>query len=234
MIEDFEKREHKSTNWLLTFSDLVCLMLVFFVLLYSMSEIDQTKWKPVESVLQTSAENENRKDYIRPNQQFNVPKLRQVEGKNIDYLEKILKEQFQKSDMMIFGYIQKYPDRLVLSLPDDILFENNSDEIKDSSKKLLSTLVDTMMRLVNQIELIGHTDPRPIRLGAYESNWHLSLARALAIEQRFEELGYRKPIIVQGVADSEYSLLDQSIPEVKRQQMARKVDIVIHASKMAE
>lgn len=233
MMEEFGKKSRSSTTWLLTFSDLICLMLVFFVLLYAMSEIDVTKWKPVESVIQTSAENENRKDYIRPNQHFNVTKLRQVEGKNIDYLEKILKEQFQKSDMMIFGYIKKYPDRLVLSLPDDILFENNSDEIKDSSEKLLSTLVDTMMRLVNQIELIGHTDPRPIRSG-YESNWHLSLARALAIEQRFEDLGYRKPIIVQGIADSEYGLLDQSIPEVKRQQMARKVDIVIHASKLAE
>lgn len=234
MMEDFGKKSKSSSTWILTFSDLICLMLVFFVLLYAMSEIDVTKWKPVESVLQTSAKNETRQDYIRPNQQFNVSKFRQVEGKNIDYLEKILKEQFQKDDMMIFGSIKKYPDRLVLSLPDDILFENNSDEIKGSSEKLLSTLVDTMMRLMNQIELIGHTDPRPIKGGLYESNWHLSLARALAIEQRFEELGYKKPIIVQGVADSEYGLLDQSIPELKRQQMARKVDIVIHASKLAE
>lgn len=232
-LDQSEKKKGDSASWLFTFSDLITLMLVFFVMLYSMSKPKQDEWEAVVSAIERAFDIDTTQErkVKTPNAPLNVQTLREKQAVDLDYLKTLLESKFNERDIDLFNDINRFDDRLVLSLPSDLLFESNSDVIKVEGKKILFTVVGILAKISNQIELIGHSDPGKIRSGPYPSNWELSLARALSIEQAFENMGYKKNIIVQGYADGDYDFIGVGLPEIERKKAARKVDIIIHRSR---
>jgi chemotaxis protein MotB len=72
--------------------------------------------------------------------------------------------------------------RMVLRLPNDVLFDSGRSELKPEGKRALSQVAAVLATIPRrQFQVAGHTDNEPIRLSPYKSNWHLSTARALEV-----------------------------------------------------
>lgn len=72
--------------------------------------------------------------------------------------------------------------RMVLMLPNDVLFDTGKAEMKPAGKKALSAIADVMRTMPDrQFQVAGHTDNVPIRNAELGSNWELSSARALVV-----------------------------------------------------
>ncbi|HEY3820132.1 MAG TPA: OmpA family protein [Polyangiaceae bacterium] len=72
--------------------------------------------------------------------------------------------------------------RMVLRLPNDVLFDSGRSELEPKGKRALSQVAAILATVaVRRFQVSGHTDNEPIRLSPYKSNWDLSTARALEV-----------------------------------------------------
>ena len=168
------EEESGNGNWLITYSDLVTLLLVFFVLLYTLTPgIDKSTFNDFISYFQTSvgvleqnatvAKQSNEKDTLRE------------EWKAI---KKYLEEQGLSSEVAI----QKIPEGVKVTLSDSLTFNSGSAELLSEAREVLGRIATVFNNEVKSIKVQGHTDNVPISESSiYRSNWHLGAARAVSV-----------------------------------------------------
>ena len=211
---------------MITFTDLVALLLAFFVLLFSMSSVRPDSWRvAIDSLSRTL--NPTRVDKAVPSAvPFNIGTTFPKRGSDLDYLATVLNEALREDALLSSTRIIRSADRLIVALPGDLLFENGRAELSERAGKSLLILGSVLRNIGNRIGVNGHSDPQPLKDGAYKSNWELSLARAVAVANTLRRSGYRREIVAYGFADSRYQQLPK-IEEEQRRALARRVDIVI-------
>ncbi len=216
----------RSGSWLIIFTDLVSLMLTFFVLLFSMSSIKVDKWESITDSLSQSLSPTSSKKIAAATAQFNIASIFRKRAINLDYLSALLREVVPKDPLLAQGKLISLEDRLIITLPGRILFAKGESQLKEKARESLFNLGGVLRNIGNEIGVNGHTAPGKIHGDNYESNWELSLARAIAVANELRRSGYTEMITSYGYADSLYSQLPK-IPKDERHELSRRIDIVI-------
>jgi chemotaxis protein MotB len=183
-------------RWLLTYADLITLLMVFFVLLYSMSSADSSKFKAISVALQ---------------QAFNLDVLKGRGGTSIGesnqpsppaVLENLINSSQVSQVSLLQSKIQAAADGVaqspdvsvsidkegvVIRLSGSYLFDSGRAELKPNSLTVLDAVSADLRLQVNDIRVDGHTDSTPIDSPRYPTNWELSVARALAVTRYLTE-----------------------------------------------
>lgn len=82
--------------------------------------------------------------------------------------------------------------RMVLALPNDVLFDSGKADLKPHGKETLAAVAEVLATLdKRRFQVAGHTDDQPIRYSGFPSNWELSTARALAVVNLLVKSGMR-------------------------------------------
>ena len=198
------KRRHKgghdgghenAERWLLTYADLITLLMVFFVVLYSMSSSDATKFQAISAALQqafnvdvlrgqSAAGLSDGADQMAPPiddliQNNEVPQVARLKSK----IEAIL-EGTQQGPEVSVGTDK---EGVVIRLSGSYLFDSGRAELKPNSLNVLDVIAGELRVVPNDIRVDGHTDSTPIESPRYPTNWELSAARALAVTRYFTE-----------------------------------------------
>ncbi len=219
-----------SSLWLITFTDIMALMLTFFVLLYAMSIPKEEEWENVTKGITkqfspTFAEqwNKGRQETI------NIDKIDFSQALDLGYLQTIITNSMDQDQRLKNIKLIPQTDNLIISVPEDLLFESGQADVSEQGKQVLFKLGNTMTRIRNRIEVIGHTDPRPVQTAKnkYPSNWELSLARAGSVAAVIRNAGYSRDMIVRGLSSARYEDLPEDMNEDERLSLARRVDIVV-------
>jgi chemotaxis protein MotB len=80
--------------------------------------------------------------------------------------------------------------RMVVELPDNILFESGEAELKEAGQTALAEIVEVLKTIPGrEFQVAGHTDNVPIRSRRFPSNWELSTSRAVAVTKFMIERG---------------------------------------------
>ena len=218
-----------STLWLITFTDVMALMLTFFVLLYSMAQPDVEKWSEM-----TAAINSNFSKRFAPKFEagtvdaINIDRISRPNALDLRYLASIVQQALDRNDNTEGVLLIAQPDALVISMPNDLFFEAGRAEIGAEGQRALFEIGGALAKIRNEIEIVGHADPRPLSSGGdYSSNWQLSLDRALSVAGVLENVGYTKPVTVRGMSSTRFMDLPGTLPEAERLDLSRRVDIVI-------
>ncbi len=215
--------------WMITFSDLISLLLAFFVLLFSMYSVKVDRWRSTVNSL-SEALNPKRADAVAPcPSPFNIGKVSQNRVIDLDYLATLLQQSVKTDALLSQSRIMRRGDRLIVALPGDLLFDPGRAELSQRARDAVFNLGGVLRTLGNQIGVNGHSDPEPLTSPVYASNWELSLARAAAVANTLRRSGYEKEIVAYGFADSRYDELPR-MNEAQRQALARRVDIVVFAT----
>ncbi len=227
------KKEDESAEaplWLITFTDIMALMLTFFVLLYSMSIPEVEKWEEL-----TSSINKGFSKFYSP-QQFagaqdaiSIDKVDLSEALNLDYLYGLIEEKVRDNSILDNVVLMPAKDRLIISMPENLLFEAGQDEITTEGKKALFSLGGLLSRIRNRMEVVGHSDPRPIQnqTDKFANNWELSLSRAMQVSAILKQVGYTREVIARGMSSARYDELPDTLSEGKRLDLSRRVDLVV-------
>ena len=217
----------RKTAWMLTFADLLSLMLTFFVLLYSMNTLKQGKWSElVESLSQRLNPRSEIQDFTIV-RDLGIERIDEKPGADLDYLYAIFVDKVEGTPELKGLSLRKLDDRLVISLSADTMFQPGVAALKFTSITTLDTIVSLVGNVNNQVDVVGHTDPEPVSGETYPSNWELSLARATAIAHTLRSTGYPYDIEVFGLADSRFDEITDALTAAKRTEFSRRVDIVV-------
>lgn len=214
--------------WLLVFSDMLALMLTFFVLLFSMSVVDSGAWQSVAGALRDSLNPLGLTSESREATPLNLPQIFIPKAVNLDYLFRVVRDKTADDPLLSRSVIERQDDRLVISLPSDMLFAVGGATLTREAMSAAHTLGSVLHQLGNQVDVNGHTDTKPMRnTTRFASNWELSLARAVAVANAIAKAGYTENVVAYGFADSRFNDMDPKLDISLRNDLARRVDIVI-------
>lgn len=222
-----------STIWMTSLADLLALMLAFFVLLFSMSEIKVDHWQTVTETLGNKISDTSELITKTGAADKNMSMIAEPRAIDLAYLEHILNGKRAQSPLLANVEIFKSGNRLVISLAGSDFFAPGTETEKREMAEVIDLLGSTLRYINNRIEVYGHTDPDPITspTAKYKNNWLLSMARALSVANELKRSGYIYPIRIYGMADSRFGELAGIMDKDKKYLLARRVDIVVQAAK---
>ena len=221
-----------SSMWLLSFTDITGLMLTFFVMLFSMSSPNRDTWS--EMAVSLGAEFNTQtggvgKAGINAHQEMN--RIREGRGLDLGYLSAVLHHNLAKNTDIGKMEITTYKDKIVLTFPNNLLFDHDSADLNDTGKKTIFAISRHFQGIRNKIEIYGHTDPTPPGLAdkipQWQTNWGLSLARTASVAAVMKEAGYNRNIALLGLAATEFDKIDIKLAQEERLKKANRVEIVV-------
>ncbi len=194
--QEVKKREKMAENeqeeggsgeiagWVVTFSDLMTLLLTFFVLLLSMSSLDRQNISRIFSMLPGKSGILNRQAWNGnkelPDQEWNYNRLSELMTR-ISELQRKKESEIRPGDIKIISKSKG----MVLIIANKILFEKGKATLSPKAKQLLDVIGDFLDQCSNRISIEGHSDNTPIKTAQFPSNWELSGARALSVLEYF-------------------------------------------------
>lgn len=227
------RKRAPALSWHVIFVDLIALLLAFFVLLFSMSELKLDAWLTIVDSFSERLNPSN--DWAAPNlsQNQNAKRVWKGAGIDLDYLQALIDRRMNNAPLFKDVLIQKKTDHLLLTLPASVLFASGQAVVSDDGARLIRALGGILATVDNQIDVTGHTDMVPLTEGnPLQSNWELSLLRALKVAALLRAGGYTHTVPGFGAAESAYFTTAPE-PADTRAQRARRVDIRIRAESAA-
>ncbi len=171
-------------NFYISYSDMITLLLIFFVYLFSISEIDPVKLAQAVSSVRDEIVTE---DKVSVSAQM-VKKL-ELEQKKLQQMQKEIQEYIDQHGLQDVVSVKYQDGQLDLNLGDAVLFERGRADLKPQALDVLQKLGGMFMRSNSKIVVEGHTDDIPIQSTVFPSNWELSSARASSVVRLLESLG---------------------------------------------
>ena len=196
-FQNSEAAEEGSPAWVVTFADLMSLLLCFFVLMLSFSEMDRQKYKEVAGSL-ANAFGVQRKERV-----FESPKGTKIIARAFDMeklatrdKEEIGKEQkkqitkamkeaieakFQNLKDMI--EIEAGEHQMVIRMMGEAAFDSGEARIRQEMLPLLKKIASLLKGTTGEIVIAGHTDNVPVSGVKFRSNLQLSVERATRVTE---------------------------------------------------
>ncbi len=173
--KSFRKVKKNEALWLLSFADLSMILISFFILMLSFTQIDKRK---AELVVDAMRQNEN-------------SKTSQTSAVNLVTISNHLEEILKKLKLDKNTEVTIDSTGVSIEFKDGVLFDFGSAEpnprFRQTVNKVMDLIAKTPARY--QLKIEGHTDDTPVSGGKYPSNWELSSARGIALLRQFEGRG---------------------------------------------
>jgi chemotaxis protein MotB len=217
--------------WLVTFTDLIALLLTFFVMIFATHKIDRQPWQALRESLNKTLSPNNSVATERTLAERNVRPLSPEYAFDLGYLESILRLKIETESALAGILLQRFDDRLILILPTELLFRPGSAVPTPEAGGIMLALGTVLGHIGNRVTVHGHTDPMPLRESRLRSNWELSIARAATIANELRRTGYRREVDAIGFADTRFGDVAAQASVKGRLASARRVDIIIHPIK---
>ena len=223
------KSKGSSGNWLMTYGDLMTLLLVFFVLLYTLTpSIDEGIFKNFVSHFQNNsgffdAQNMKMEDFEAIADSVDIDEILEERVEYWQALADVLEEYEFSSEVDI----EISSSGVKITLSDSLTFESGSSELLPGAKVVLQDVADQIDTTVIEIEVQGHTDNVPIRQSSiYKTNWHLGAARSVSVVQFLQQNSDIAPGYFKASSFGEYKPISENETETGRRRN-RRVEIYL-------
>lgn len=226
-------------RWMVSYADFVTLLFAFFVVMYSISQVNEGKYKTLSDSLGEAFSNkEQQSQALVPIQigalpttiqpiPLETPNTAEAEERR-ELSEEILKERRQLSQVsdqlgqVLSPFID---DKLVsvkkndywieLEMNSELLFLSGEAELSKKAIPVLKKIAEVINPLPNMVNIEGHTDNVPIENIKFRSNWDLSSARATSVVHEFVKEGIN-PLRLSAIGYGEFHPIDDNKVEEGR------------------
>lgn len=189
-------------RWLLTYADMITLLLAFFIILYASSQVDGKKYAELASSIRTAfgAPLPPRPIVRVGGGGDKLLPIPDVVGVLVQKLTGLLEKEIKEGAVDI----QKTEKGIVLRFREAVFFGLGRASLSGEAKDILDKMTPPLLDVPNAIEVEGHTDNLPIRSPIFPSNWELSVGRATAVIRYLVEIHRFPPsrLAARGMADN--------------------------------
>jgi chemotaxis protein MotB len=232
-----EHEQHADERWLVSYADFITLLMVLFVILYSMGQVDVKKYQKLAQSMRTAftlggpskvvdgqidqtggtSEDGTAKPIVVPGIPEGPTQSEEVAGQ--------LTSMLASQNLGNAVSVQTNIEGVLISLSDHLLFMEGQADLPAEALPILDTIAQMLLPIDNKIRLVGHTNSTPSTNQLYLTNWELSLARALSVGKYLMSKGISPDrLIITG--RGEYDPLFPNDSETHKQLNAR-VEIII-------
>ncbi|MDB2705151.1 flagellar motor protein MotD [Pseudomonadota bacterium] len=246
-IEEPENHE----RWLISYADFITLLFAFFVVMYSISSVNEGKYRVLSDTLDTAfsdpkraidpiqfgeiergntdrtAEN-NPKDIADPEaiEVFTPPPVSEETIQTINeisaQLNESLKDLIDSEDVNI----KQGEDWLELEMKSNVLFYSGEARLENSAVPIIGKVANILRNSANPIQVEGFTDNNPISTNRFPSNWELSAARAASVVHLLDRYGL-KPSRLSAIGFGEFQPIADNTTLKGRRENRRVVLVVL-------
>jgi len=207
MMKQRREEEHDNKErWLVSYADFITLLFAFFVVMYSISSVNEGKYKVLSESLEgvfnatqktlkpiqvgevtpRSDSDEFGETHIKPVLGIPEPEAKELPKSSDEDLQlEMIAGEFEESfEDLIFEEkvsVQYKDDWIEVSLDDTVVFSSGGVEPIDEALPIIEKIARIMDDHNNAMLVEGHTDNVPIRNSVFPSNWELSAARAASV-----------------------------------------------------
>ena len=194
-----EKKKEKKCDcsggapaWMVTYSDLVTLLLTFFVLLMSMANLDPVRFTEASSSLKDAFGIHSRPAHV----EFAIPilpappktKYTPVQPQLTKKIYQRVKAQIEDLDLgQSVEAINQDAETIILRVNDTVLFKPGESRVSPQAFPILRKIADMVRPLPISMRVEGHTDDAVVAGPPGYNNWDLSVARAVSVTRFFEQ-----------------------------------------------
>ena len=226
--------EHENLErWLLTYADLITLLLAFFIMMYTFSKQDAQKYNEVTAHLK-SIFSGGSGIAKKGNLEGKLPVDLQMQAGSNAMIEERIKQEFREiaDENGLKNNITVFTDArgVVVRIMDKAFYDEGKADLKQGAKNALNKIIPIMKDIKNHIRIEGHTDDTPISKGEFKSNWELSVRRATEVVRYIVEKGPIAPDRVSATGYAEYRPI-VSNDTAENKALNRRVEIIIENTK---
>lgn len=233
-----KEEEHKAgaPDWLATYGDMMTLLLVFFVLLFAMSNIDSQKYKAVVQSLSGSLGvlDSGTTVSLEPlinNYPSDSPTEEPSESEELSDMQAEIQKILEESKLDGQVKLEINERGLLIRFLENVLFDSGKADLKPQAMEIIDKVSDILKDAPRRILVEGHTDNVPISTFKFPSNWELSTTRAVnVVKYMINHNGIAAiRLSASGYAD-QHPISENSSVEGKKNN--RRVDMVILRSEL--
>ncbi|WP_244997951.1 flagellar motor protein MotB [Clostridium bowmanii] len=240
-----EEKEPNSERWLLTYSDLITLLMIFFVIMYASSNADTTKYKQLSQSLNAAFTGGSGKSIIGDDSAISISEsstkiveetsagTKTSEENQMEDIKKNV-DKYLKQNGLSTNVSTKIDERgLQVSLNSTLLFDIGKADVKADSIIKLISIGKILNKVDNYVRIEGHTDSTPISNNEFSSNWQLSAIRATNVTELLISQAGIYPKRISAVAYGENRPVANNNTGIGKAKN-RTVDIIILSSKFSK
>jgi chemotaxis protein MotB len=189
-----------SERWLVSYADFITLLMVLFVVLYSMGQTDVQRYKALADGLRAAFSGGPVKIVDPGIDQAGgitedkeaapivIPGIPQVPVSSVEVAGE-LTDLLRAANLGGAVSVQNNVEGVLISLSEKLVFVPGTADLQADAYPVLDTIAKMISELQNDIRITGHTDDTPPSDPHYLSNWELSVGRALVIADYFHKAG---------------------------------------------
>lgn len=241
-----------SPPWMTTYSDLMSLLLTFFILLFSMSIVSEERFREVAESLRmaligssSDAILDDRGNAYGDMEFEDYGDLNEYEGldpddlaveespSDLNYVPETVLELFDTVNAYISDEgleadvtLSRDQEGVYIDIQEAILFDSGSATLKENGRETIGQLAGLFDLFDNEIVIEGFTDDVPMNSRQFPSNWELSTGRALSVLRYLSEEYNLSPTRMSARGYGEYRPIVPNDSEENRA-LNRRVNIVI-------
>lgn len=166
-------------RWLVSYADLVTLLFAFFVVMYSVSQVNETEYRELSETL--NAAFKSRVTNQSQTQASDLVSTREL----VERVETALAELIEAKAVAVSAT----DDWVQISVDANVLFASGSAEPSAEAEDIFAQVAELLAPYDNAVEVSGHTDNVPIQNAQFANNWELSAARATSVVQLLSRHG---------------------------------------------
>ena len=226
-----EEVEEGAPLWVVTFGDLMSLLMCFFVLLLSFSEMDRKKYRMVSGSMAQAFGIQREKPV------FESPKGQKMIAKEFD--QAIVSTKIEESIQPIIDELEneykELKDAVELEIGEDTVtirmmgeatFDTGKAELHPAFGPLLKKIGAVLSQTKGEIIIAGHTDNIPLSGGLFGSNLGLSMARAGSVAEYLLRTTAIDPKRLSTMGFGEYRPLTSN-DSARGRRKNRRVEIIV-------
>lgn len=228
-----EHEEHENhERYLVTYADMLTLLLALFIVLYAMSSLNKSKYEAFQASF-SKKKVTGQPDLTQPNpQKMNVkpkPGHPVILNTGLVALKKDLQTALAQANLSKAAELSLDSTGLSISLTDGVLFTSGQDALLPDGVKVLQVISPRLKDVSYNIVVQGDTDNVPVSNAKFRNNWDLSTARANSVVIYFQDAYHIPGSRLQsvGFADSRPKVPNTS---AANQAINRRVVVLVQAT----
>jgi chemotaxis protein MotB len=200
-----EEKEEGAPDWVVTYGDMMSLLLVFFILIVSFSQMDVIKYRALVGSIRTAFGAKDASFMTGFEGKPTVVTMpRTLRAYTYEDLEEETQQQVRALDVQGDVDVTRSERGVALRIKENLLFDLGKAELRPYAGPLLRKVAKILKNHPYTVMVEGHTDDLPISTPKFPSNWELSAARAAAVVRYLVDSCGMRPehLVVMGYADT--------------------------------